>query len=839
MIILKFGGSSVGSSKMIKCVYDTVVNKILNKNEDISGVVLSALQGTTNQIIDIAKKAEINNKSFEEDLMSLENRHINTVTDLIDPTYRARVIAEVKVTINSLGNYAQGIALIGELSTMTLDKMVSHGELLSGFIISEFFKQEFLKNDQLKSREIEFIDTRKIIVTDNRYGEARVKFEKTNLNIRNLFKNNNSLKIITGFISSSEDAKTTTLGRGGSDYTAAIFAAALNSDGFKMERLEIWTDVDGVMTSDPRKVKKALPVKNMSYEEAMELCHFGAKVIYPPTIIPTMKLKIPVIIKNTFKPELEGTTIGVNISTDINPKSEVRKNVTGVTSIGKISLLRIQGEGIYGIADFTSRIFKALSDHEINILLVTQASSENSICIAVDAKKTYLSKNAIESEFALEIETDLFDKVSVEENLCIVSVVGEGMRSMPGNSAKMFTALGKNGINLVAIAQGSSELTISAVINSFQESKAVNAVHEAFFLSNTRTLNVYLVGTGLIGRTLLKQIHSNYKSLLKNHFIDFQLIGICNSKKMLINEAGIDPTNPLQILADSAEQADINSFINQIKVLNLPNSIFVDCTANEGISELYKSILNSHISIVTPNKKAQSSAYEKYKDLMFYAKKPGSRFLYETSVGAGLPIINSLNDLLKSGDKILKIEAVLSGTLSYLFNNYDGKTPFSELLFKAKELGFTEPDPREDLEGTDVARKILILARECGSELNLSDVEIDNLVPEPLRSLKTVGEFFAGLNKFDSAFQKVYTDAKNEQCRLIYIATYEREGISVKLTKVNSLHPFYTLSGNDNIISFTTERYFDKPLVVKGPGAGAEVTAAGVFADLIRISNYS
>jgi bifunctional aspartokinase / homoserine dehydrogenase 1 len=826
MKVLKFGGSSVGTPDMIK----KCVNIILEENsvEDTGGIVVSAFQGVTNLLIEIAKKAQEGDESFSILLNNLGDRHIHVVDDLIAPYNRGRILAEVKVHLNSLEDLIEGVYLIKELSPRTLDYVMSFGEQLSAYIISQYLNQEIKSRNNLSVKDAISVDARNYIVTYNKFGNARVKFKETYEKIRSFYATNRSLKVITGFIASTEENQTTTLGRGGSDYTAAIFAAAIDAS-----MLEIWTDVDGVMTADPRKVKQAFSIPSMTYEEAMELCHFGAKVIYPPTMIPVLERNIPLKIKNTFKPHMNGTLI-----TNKNPASS-KLQVTGVTSISDITLLRVQGSGMIGIAGFANRLFDSLASKDISIILITQASSEHTICLAVEPQYASISKSAIEEEFSVEISSKLIDPVIVENDLSIVSVIGEGMRNTPGIAAKLFTALAKNGISAIAIAQGSSELNISVAVAAKHEAKAVNAIHEGFFLSNTKTLNVFLAGTGLIGKTLIRQVISNYHYLLKEYQIEFKFRGISNSKKMYVTDDEIDLNEYTDILERKGEAVDLEKYIKNIQELDLPNSIFVDCTASEAVPKLYSKILDAHISIVTPNKKGLSASYNNYLEIKNSCKRKGTFFLYETSVGAGLPVINTLIDLLRSGDKIIKIEAVLSGTLSYLFNTYNGVQSFSDLLMEAKNYGFTEPDPREDLTGTDVARKILILARECGVKIELNELKIENLIPEGCRDASTVEEFFEKLRDFDKEFLEIYKNASKENKRLRYIASLEEGRVSIRLRSVDEAHPFFSISGNDNIISFQTERYKEKPLIVKGPGAGAEVTAAGVFADIIRLSHYA
>lgn len=605
-----------------------------------------------------------------------------------------------------------------------------------------------------------------------------------------------------------------------------MFGAALNA-----EIIEIWTDVDGVLTADPNKVKNALSVSHITYEEAMELSHFGAKVIYPLTMQPALDAKIPILIKNTFNPQAHGTIVSID-------KPKQRSEVTGISSITNVAMFRVQGSGIVGVAGIASRLFRCLASHQISIILISQASSEHSICFAVDPKYAELAKNAIEEEFLLELKARYIDPINFETNMSVIAAVGENMRKTPGIAGKLFQALGKNGINISAIAQGSSELNISFVISSNDEEKALNVIHDAFFLSDLKTINLFLVGPGSVGTMLLEQFRQHAPTLEISHQIKLRVIGIANRSKMLIYENGINLDNWRETLNRKGQNTDISDFVKAIKRCNLPHSIFIDCTANQYVASFYKDILASSISVVTPNKKANSGTYLEYCELKSIAKKANVKFFYETNVGAGLPVIGTLNDLLNSGDSVVKIEAVLSGTLSFIFNTYNGTSPFSAVVREAKEKGYTEPDPRDDLSGHDVMRKLMILGREMNIPLEEGDVAIESLVPEDCRTANSIDDFFQILSTHDAEFSAKYQPsfAKNQLLR--YIGKIENGKASVSLQAVDSSHPFYSLSGSDNIISFTTTRYNNRPLVVKGPGAGVEVTAAGVFADIIKVSTY-
>ncbi|MDQ3393898.1 MAG: bifunctional aspartate kinase/homoserine dehydrogenase I [Bacteroidota bacterium] len=816
MKVLKFGGSSVGSTESIKKVLD-IVKGYKNRNEEIA-VVVSAMQGVTNQLIELGNMAAISDEGYLDILKEIEERHFNAIKDIVPVKAQSKIFAKIKILLNELEDLLHGVYLLKELSPRSLDLVLSFGERLSAFLISEYFKQENI--------ESEFLDARKLIKTDKNFGSARINFPVSDNNIINYFAEHKSLQVITGFIGSTEKDETTTLGRGGSDYTASVFGAALNATD-----IEIWTDVDGVMTADPRKVKRAFSLDSLSYIEAMEMSHFGAKVIYPPTLQPAFSKNIPLWIKNTFNPGFAGTYISQKTSN----KDLIIK---GISSIQDVALINIQGSGMIGVPGVASRVFGALARVDINVILITQASSEYSICFALDPLFSSRAKEVIEEDFANEIRAGKIDKIVIENSLSVVAIIGENMRNTTGISGKLFSALGKNGINIVAIAQGSSELNLSVVIYQSDLSKALNALHEAFFLSDTRTLNIFLVGLGLIGGTLLEQIKKQANYLREERLLNINIIGIANSKKMFFNEDGIDISFWKENIQTMNGKTSLDGFVAKMKELNLPNSIFVDCTSSEEVIKYYKEILKSSISIVTPNKLANSSSFNDYQKLQKTAFRYGVKFLYETNVGAGLPVINTLKDLKYSGDQILKIEGILSGTLSYIFNTFKEGENFSDVVKEAKKRGFTEPDPRDDLNGKDVARKILILSREAGLSLEPEEIVVENILPEACLKAKNVEEFFEQLEKANPEFEKRRKDAENNGQVLRFIASLESGRAKVSLEAVDSTHPFYNLSGSDNIVSYTTERYKDRPLVVKGPGAGAEVTAAGVFAEIISIGNY-
>ncbi|MFL5730824.1 MAG: bifunctional aspartate kinase/homoserine dehydrogenase I [Cytophagaceae bacterium] len=816
MKVLKFGGTSVGSADNMKQVVEILLS--YRKRKENFAVVFSAMSGITNQLIEVSKKASETDTNYSEQLRLIEQKHIDTVKKLIDVKVQSKVIANIKILINELEDLLHGVFLLKELSMRTQDLVLSFGERLSTYIMQEYIRQSGIS--------CEFLDARDLIKTDSTFGSARINFRTTDRNIREYFKTHKNLQCITGFISSTDKNETTTLGRGGSDYTASVFGAALDA-----EHIEIWTDVDGVMTADPKKVKRAFTLSAISYVEAMEMSHFGAKVIYPPTLQPAFNKRIPISIKNTFNPDFEGTLI----SEKTKPNDFLIK---GISSMDSIALMSLEGSGMVGVPGVSARLFGSLAKEKINVILITQASSEYSICFAVDPKEAAKAKKVIEEEFQLEISSKKIDEINVEDNLSIIAIIGENMRNTPGISSKLFTAMGKNGINVVAIAQGSSELNLSVVISKNDLSKALNALHEAFFASDIKTVNLFVVGLGLIGSTLLKQIQKQSAYLLKEKLLKINIIGIANSRKMLVEANGINMNTWKDKLENSGEKSKLQSFVEEMKSLNLQNTVFVDCTSSAEVIKHYEHVLGGSISVVTPNKLANSGMYKDYQKLQQSAQKHGVKFLYETNVGAGLPVINTLKDLKYSGDKIIRIEGILSGTLSYIFNTFKGDKKFSDVVKEAKEKGYTEPDPRDDLNGMDVARKILILSREADAELEFSDVKVENILPEPCRKAKTVDAFFIELEKNNHVFEKMRNEADKKGKVLRFIAKLENGKATVSLQSVDSTHPFYSLSGSDNMIAFTSERYKERPLVIKGPGAGAEVTAAGVFAEIISISNY-
>ena len=813
MKVLKFGGSSVASSENINKVIEIVKDSSLQTNV---AVVVSALGGVTDLLLKAGELACSGDESYKEVFKAIEEKHINVVRELIPVNNQSGVLGHIKKMLNILENTLEGVFLINELSAKTSDKIVSFGELFSSFIIAEAIKNKEL-NAELKN-------TQELIVTDENFSNAEVLFEKSNTNIESFFKQNKAkIVILPGFVSKTEKGEVSTLGRGGSDYTAAIIAAATNS-----ELLEIWTDVSGMYTANPNIVREAFPINNISYQEAMELSHFGAKVLYPPTIQPILKKEIPICIKNTFEPEAEGTII-LNISSNNNP-------IKGISHIENMALVTVEGGGMVGTPGISKRLFGALSLEKISVSLITQASSEHSICFAISNNDADKAKQAINEEFSYEIEQQKINPVIVEENNAIIALVGDHMKSHQGISGKMFSTLGKNNVNIRAIAQGASEKNISAVISHKDIKKALNVLHAAFFENQTKQLNLFVVGVGNVGGKLLEQIKQQQQYLIDNLKLQVRVIGVTNSRKMFFNEDGIDLGSYQQGL-ENGEALDLDLFHQKVTELNYRNSIFVDNTASAKISELYADYLKESVSIVTCNKIACSSNYTNYLNLKQLSREYNAPFLFETNVGAGLPIIDTLKNLIASGDKVIKIQAVLSGSLNFVFNNFNNETSFAEVVDQAGIQGYTEPDPRIDLSGVDVMRKILILARESGTVLDLNDIENDSFLPQASLDADSVPDFLETLKTEAEHFNKIYEHAAANNCRLKFVAEYDNGAAKVGLKEIPSDHPFYNLDGSDNIVLFFTDRYPVQPLIIKGAGAGADVTASGLFADIIRIGN--
>ncbi|MBN1118872.1 MAG: bifunctional aspartate kinase/homoserine dehydrogenase I [Bacteroidales bacterium] len=808
MKVLKFGGSSVGSPENI-----IRVKEIVERQRLPLVVIVSAFHGVTNQLEEAASLASKTNETFKTITKEIKTRYTETVETLITTSEKSTVLKKVEELCSELNNILEGVFLLNDLTPKIYARILSFGELLSAAVI-----EKVLDN-------AEILDARKVIATDSNYSNAKVDFETTNANIVAATKGKKKLFLVPGFIGSDTSGATTILGRGGSDYSAAIFAAALNA-----AELEIWTDVDGFMTADPRKVKKAFAIESLTYAEAMELSHFGAKVIYTPTIQPVYQKKIPVIIKNTFSPESKGTVISEGIATE-NSGSPIK----GVSSIDDIDLITLQGPGMVGVKGISSRLFGAMANAEVNIILITQASSEYSITFAISPVDTEKAVRAIEKAFETEVHKRENINILVEKDLSVIAIVGEQMKNTPGISATLFKALGRNGISAIATAQGSSELNISVVISKHSLKKALNVIHEGFFLSHYKDLHLFLVGVGTVGGSLINQIKQQHQHLLEEHLVKVNVVGIARTSRMVINPEGINLDNYIEEIA-KGNPTNLDEYINTISELNLRNSVFVDCTADDNVAQLYKKVLDSYVSIVTANKVACSSEFGLYKELKRTALKNNIKFMYETNVGAGLPIINTINDLSRSGDKILKLEAVLSGTLNFLFNALSKDVTLSQAIKMAKDKGYSEPDPRIDLSGIDVVRKLIILAREAGYPLEQSDVEIESFLPAECFE-GTLDDFWTKVAKYDSKFEEKRQELEQKGLKWRFIASLDCGMAKVGLQAVDMLHPAYPLEGSNNILLLTTQRYNDAPMVIRGYGAGADVTAAGVFADIIRIAN--
>ncbi|MFT6934948.1 MAG: aspartokinase/homoserine dehydrogenase 1 [Maribacter sp.] len=813
MQVLKFGGTSVASPEnidKIKNIIDVYTDKII--------IVVSAFGGVTDELINAGTLAKNQDDSYKSILKQIENRHLEAIKVLLPVTEQSKVLSHVKKELNVLETLLDGAFFIGEITKKLSDKIVSYGELLSSYIIGEYFESQGI--------DCRYKDSRELIVTGITNGRTTVNLEKTNRNCIDYFHTSNHKVIICpGFISKSEDGDSTTLGRGGSDYTAALYAAALNADV-----LEIWTDVSGMYTANPKMVKQAKPIAHISYEEAMELSHFGAKVLYPPTIQPVLAKGISIRIKNTFSPAEYGTLI-------TKSKNEKGKTVRGISHIENIALLSLEGPGMVGIPGISKQFFEVLSQANISVVLITQASSEHSICIGISVDDVAIAVEAVNEAFAYQIERGRINKVVPETSLAIVALIGDNMKNHQGLSGKMFSTLGKNNVNIRVIAQGASERNISCVIDEKDVKKALNALHEAFFEENIKQLNLFVMGVGNVGSKFLNQIQQQKKYLKDNLKLNVRVVGISNSRTMTFDDNGIPLKNWESLLAEGVK-ADKEEFFKTVHQLNLRNSIFVDNTANEAVSQTYKAYLANSISVVTCNKIACSSQYSNYLELKQLARTYNAPFLFETNVGAGLPIIDTLKHLIASGDKIQKIQAVLSGSLNFVFNNFNDTTTFHDVVMQAKKEGYTEPDPKIDLSGVDVMRKILILARESGDQLEIEDIGNNSFLPKESLDTNSNETFFASLKKYEEDFQKIYSQAAGKETKLKYVAQFENGKASVGLQEIPKGHDFYNLEGSDNIVLFFTDRYPTQPLIIKGAGAGADVTASGIFADIIRIGNF-
>ena len=809
MKVLKFGGTSVGTVESLRNV-----KSIVEGQEEPVIVVVSALGGITDQLINTARLAAQGDISYLDNYARIVERHHQVIEGIVPQALQLDLLSMVNPLLEELGNIYRGISLIKDLSDRTLDIVVSYGERLSSVIISKIIDGAI------------HLDSRNFIKTEKQWNKHVLDNDTTQRLVHGIFDDlKYDVVIVPGFIASDNAGDVTNLGRGGSDYTAAILAAALDA-----KVLEIWTDVDGFMTADPRVISNALIIDHLSFTEAMELCNFGAKVIYPPTIYPVFHKNIPIYIKNTFNPTAPGTCIS-----EQHPSPE-GKAIKGISSINDTCLITVQGLGMVGVIGINSRIFNALAKNGISVFLVSQAASENNTSFAVRNGDADHALEVLREEFNAELQSGTLSEITAEHNLATVAIVGENMKHTTGIAGKLFNTLGRNGISVIACAQGASETNISFVIELKDLRKALNVIHDSFFLSDTQVLNLFVVGVGHVGSNLLSQIHAQQENLLENKALRLRLVGIANSHTCVFDREGLDTENYQARLAESDIEATPENIRNGVIGMNIFNSVFVDCTASQEIAALYADLLSHNINVVAANKIAASSDYESYIELKRIANKKDVKFLFETNVGAGLPIINTINNLINSGDKILKIEAVLSGTLNYIFNILSSDIPMSKAIMKAKEAGYSEPDPRVDLSGKDVIRKIVILAREAGYRVEQSDVVANLFIPAKYFE-GSLDDFFATIGELDEEFEAYRAKAEKEGHHFRFVATLDNGAVRVGLQRVDSVHPFYHLEGSNNVILLTTERYNEYPMAIKGYGAGAEVTAAGVFSDIIGIAN--
>ena len=810
MIVIKFGGSSVSNSKNI----ERVLNIIKSKNNPCV-VVVSAVGGVTNLLNESSVLAEKGKKSYLNKVDLVEKKHLIIIKKLLSGSIKESAINDMKKLVSKLKKILEGVFMIGERSIQTKDSILNFGELLSYQLLHSVAIQ---KNIDAKKK-----NTEELIVTHSEKKNLIFDYEKTKFLVKNYFKKNKfKFLIVPGFVSKNSKNKPSNLGRGGSDLTASLLANILNAD-----KLEIWTDVSGMYTANPNLVKNAKVIPEISYNEAMELSHFGAKVIYPPTIQPSTKKNIPITIKNTFFPNEKGTII--------SKKKTKESVVRGISHIEDISLLTLEGSGMIGVPGYSQKLLSVLSQNNINVIMITQASSEHSICIGINSSDVELAKNKINERFLLEIKSNLINKVKIEKNKSIIALVGDKMKNRQGISGKMFLTLGNNNINVKAISQGASERNITAVIEKKDVKKALNILHEAFFEEQIKKIHLFIIGIGNVGGKFIEQISNQKQYLIEKFRLNINIIGISNSKKMFFSSDGILYEN-LNSSLNKGEKTDLNEFFIKVKKFNLRNSVFIDNTANSYVASTYTRYLKNNIGVVTCNKIACSDNYENYIKLKNLSKKYNTPFLFETNVGAGLPIIDTLNHLITSGDKIQKIQAILSGSLNFIFNNYNTTRSFRDVVYDAMKKGYTEPDPKIDLSGVDVSRKILILARECGHKVELEDVVNYKFLSDDCLNSINNDDLFKNLLKNEKHFKDLYNKANDKNCKLKYVANYENGLASVGLNEIEKYHDFYNIEGSDNIILFYTDRYNERPLIVKGAGAGAEVTASGIFADLIRIS---
>ncbi len=805
---MKFGGTSVGSVDSIK-----KVKQIVEAEREPVIVVVSALGGITDQLIRTAVMATRGDIAYESEFNSMARRHEEMIQQVIPSGSKKRMLEKsIHALLDELKDIYQGLYLLKDISSNMEDTVVSYGERLSSLIVGALIE------------EAEVFDARSFMKTERKHNKHLLDSELSNQLIRETFRELPKVSVVPGFISSDKNTgRVTNLGRGGSDYTAAVIAAVLEASV-----LEIWTDVDGFMTADPKVISTAYAIEELSYVEAMELCNFGAKVVYPPTIYPAFHENIPILIKNTFNPKAQGTIIRAQLSDNTKP-------IKGISSINDTALITVQGLGMVGVIGVNHRIFRTLAQNGISVFLVSQASSENSTSIGVRNVDADLACEVLNAEFAKEIATGEINNVVAEKGLATVAIVGENMKHTPGIAGKLFGTLGRNGINVIACAQGASETNISFVVDATWLRKTLNVIHDSFFLSEYQVLNLFICGVGTVGGSLIEQIRQQREKLMMERGLKLNVVGVASGHYAVFDRDGIDLNNYRELLKQGGE-SNLDRLKEEVIGMNIFNSVFVDCTASDDVASLYKDFLNHNISVVAANKVAASSQYENYKELKQTARRRGVKFLFETNVGAGLPIINTINDLINSGDKILRIEAVVSGTLNFIFNTISDEIKLSDTIRLAKEKGYSEPDPRIDLSGKDVIRKLVILAREAGYPIEQDDVEKNLFIPQELFE-GSLDDFWAKVPALDADFEERRQRLVAENKRWRFVARLDEGKASVSLQEVNQWHPFYNLEGSNNIILLTTERYKEYPMMIQGYGAGASVTAAGVFADIMSIAN--
>lgn len=812
MKVLKFGGTSVGSAGAIRTVAE-----ILQSQECQVTVVFSALAGTTDRLAMALLLASDGNMEYHSVIREIEQHHLTVATELLDKDRYYDFTRRITGHISRIDGVLDSISRLGEATGRSTDLVSGFGELMSLDLL-ELFLEEC-------GADVGRVDAREMIFTRPFNGSERIDYEVSEKAIREKLSRNNKIVITSGFISTSVKGYPSTLGRGGSDHTAAIIAAAVGA-----ELLEIWTDVSGIYTANPAIAPDACPIAGLTYAEALEISHFGARVIYPPSIEPVMKREIPVSIRNTFAPSEQGTLISSVTSSNGSA-------IKAVTSAGSVCLVSLAGSGMAGVVGIAARLFTALAKNNINVILITQASSEQSICIAVDQKDGERACDAINAGFESEIEAGRVKPALREDGFAIVAMIGEGMKHSVGISGQAFAALGRNGINIHAIAQGSSELNVSVVVKETDAPKAVNAIHQEFFHSAKKVINIFLVGTGNVGSALVRQVMDRSAWFAGEYQTEFRITGLANTRRMIIRKEGIAGPDWKSLMMASDQKSNLEDFIGQMFSLNLPNTIFIDNTSSSDVSVIYERILEKSISIVTSNKLAASSSYENYSRLKRTAVSKRVQFRFGSNVGAGLPVIHTIQNMVKTGDKILRIDAVLSGSLNYIFNSYSNGMRFSEAVLLALENGYTEPDPLTDLRGVDIARKLLILVRESGFPLEASDIEFEDYLPGPVPERYDSAAFPSQMRDFDDFFERQRADLSHRNEKIRIIAGYESGRASVRSVRVSAEHPFYCVEGNDNIVSVYSERYSHQPLIIKGAGAGADVTAAGIFADILSVVN--